>query len=208
MKLVKASYKAVKYACIKFHYAKSIPVNTHGYSVFNDENEWCGVILFGSGANNNICNEYGLRQGEVIELVRVALNGKQKKTSRCLGVAMRLLRKDLPLCKLLVSYADKDQDHLGVIYQATNWYYTYDTMTNKHDSSWIIKGERVHGRRISDMIKSKGGLKGLTRKEFITSKIDSKATPFVTKGKIKYIYPVDKSVVPLCKMLSKPYPKK
>ena len=34
MRLEKASYKAIKYACLNFHYAKSIPVNTFGYSVF------------------------------------------------------------------------------------------------------------------------------------------------------------------------------
>ena len=79
MRLEKASYKAIKYACMKFHYAKSVPVNVFGYSVFNDKNEWCGVILYGTGANNNISKQYNLKQGNVIELVRMALNGKQQK---------------------------------------------------------------------------------------------------------------------------------
>ena len=54
MRLEIASNKAIKYACMNFHYAKAVPVNTFGYSVFNDNNEWCGVILYGTGARPNI----------------------------------------------------------------------------------------------------------------------------------------------------------
>ena len=35
MRLEIASNKAIKYACLNFHYSKSVPVNTFGYSVFN-----------------------------------------------------------------------------------------------------------------------------------------------------------------------------
>jgi hypothetical protein len=208
MRLEKASYKAIKYACMNFHYAKAVPVNTFGYSVFNDKNEWCGVILYGSGANNNLANNYNLSQGQVIELVRIALNGKQESTSKSLAISIKIIKKDLPLIKLLVSYADKDQNHNGIIYQATNWYYTGTSMLNSTDSSWIIKGKRYHGRIISDWVKSKGGLNGLTRKQFLQKYYDVNAVEYVTKGKIKYLYPLDKSLIPLCKSLSKPYPKK
>ena len=78
-----ASYKAVKYACLNFHYAKSIPVNTFGYSVFNDENKWCGVVLFGLGASPYVSKSLGMNQGQAAELVRMALNGKQKNVSSC-----------------------------------------------------------------------------------------------------------------------------
>ena len=131
MKLEKASYKAVSFACLNFHYAKSIPVNTFGYSVFNDNNEWCGVVLYGTGANNNLASQYKLNQGNVIELVRMALNGKQESTSKALSLSLKLIKKDLPLCKLIISYADKDQNHNGTIYQATNWYYVGQSMVNE-----------------------------------------------------------------------------
>jgi hypothetical protein len=207
MRLEKASYKAIKYACLNFHYAKAVPVNTFGYSVFNDNNEWCGVILYGTGANNNLATQYKLNQGNVIELVRMALNSKQESTSKALSISLKLIKKDLPLVKLIVSYADKDQNHNGIIYQATNWYYTGTSMLNSTDSSWIINGKRYHGRIISDWVKSKGGLNGLSRKEFLIKYYDINAKEYITKGKIKYIYPIDKSLIPLCKSLSKPYPK-
>ena len=81
MILKKASHKAIKYACLKFHYSKSVPVNVLGFSVFNKKNEWCGCIVYGLGANNNLAKSFNEPQGSVIELVRMALNGKQESTS-------------------------------------------------------------------------------------------------------------------------------
>lgn len=192
---------------MNFHYAKAVPVNTFGYCVFNDKNEWCGVILYGTGANNNLATQYNLKQGNVLELVRMALNGKQESTSKALALSLKLIKKAMPLCKLVISYADKDQNHNGIIYQATNWYYVGTSMQNTTDSSWIIKGKRYHGRIISDWVKSKGGLNGLSRKEFLIKYYDKHAHEYVTRGKIKYLYPLDKNLIPLCKSLSKPYPK-
>ena len=189
MRLEKASYKAIKYACIKFHYAKSVPVNVFGYSVFNEKKEWCGVILFGSGANPHISKEYNLQQGQVIELVRMALNGKQGITSKVLSLSLKLIKKDIPLCKLIVSYADKGQDHLGIIYQATNWYFTDESDSSGREA--FYKGRWVHDR----------GPNQLPKEQRDKLKYRKKA------GKYKYIYPLDKSLVDMCKSLSKPYPK-
>lgn len=63
MRLTIANRKAIEYACMHFHYAKAVPVNTLGYNVYNDADEWCGVILYGTGANNNIAASFGLPQG-------------------------------------------------------------------------------------------------------------------------------------------------
>ena len=205
MRLELASNKAIKYSCLNFHYAKSVPVNTFAYSVFNDNNEWCGCVVFVTGSNNNIGSEYNLKQGQIIELVRMALNGKQETTSQVLAKAIKKVKKDVPLCKMIVSYADIDQSHKGIIYQATNWYFVGKVYENKTDSSWIINGKRIHGRRISDIIKQKGGLKGISRKDFILKNLDKNATEYVTKGKIKYLYPLCKEMKKLCETIKKPY---
>ena len=205
MRLEIASHKAIKYACMNFHYAKAVPVNTFGYSVFNDKNEWCGVILYGTGANNNLAMQYNLNQGNVLELVRVALNGKQESTSKSLAISLRLIKHKIPLCKLIISYADKDQNHNGIIYQATNWYYTGQSMLNKKDASYIIDGKRIHGKTISDKCKRYGLSKNIENAKKVYKA--KEVVEYITKGKIKYIYPLDKSLTPLCKSLSKPYPK-
>ena len=161
MRLTYATPKAIDYACKHFHYAKAVPVNTLGYNVYNDNGEWCGVVLFGSGANNKIGNEYSLNQGQVLELVRVALNGKQSCTSQVVAASLKHLHQDCPLCRLVVSYADCDQSHLGTIYQATNWVYVGTMMKDQHDSSWVVNGKRYHGRIISDWVRNRGGYKDL-----------------------------------------------
>lgn len=63
MKLTRATPQAVRYACMNYHYARAVPVNTIGYNVYNDADEWCGVVLYGTGANNQIGREYNLPQG-------------------------------------------------------------------------------------------------------------------------------------------------
>ena len=207
MRLAYATPKAIDYACKHFHYAKAVPVNTLGYNVYNDNGEWCGVVLFGSGANNKIGNEYSLNQGQVLELVRVALNGKQSCTSQVVAASLKHLHQDCPLCRLVVSYADCDQSHLGTIYQATNWVYVGTMMKDQHDSSWVVNGKRYHGRIISDWVRNRGGLQGLTRAEFIRKYYDANAYPYITKGKRKYLMPMDKKMRKQIEPLRKPYPK-
>ena len=196
MRLEKASYKAIKYACMNFHYAKTVPVNTFGYSVFNEKDEWCGVILYGTGAANNIAMPFNLNQGQVLELVRMALNGKQESTTKAMSISLKILNKYLPNVKLIVSYADSEQGHMGIIYQATNWIYIgYSTDTNL-----IINGKREHRRTL-------GSRYGTSSIEKLKQK-GLKVELIKTKPKWKYIYPIDKSLIHFCKSLSKPYPKK
>ena len=189
MRLEKASYKAIKYACLNFHYAKALPVNVFGYSVFNDNNEWCGVVLYGSGASANIGKPYGLGQGEVIELVRMALNGKQGITTKVMALSMKLIKKDAPLCKMLISYADKWQGHYGIIYQATNWFFIGNSQAQANVLD-PITGQELHKR---SAVGKYGSCKGLKYGEI--------------KYKYKYIYPLNKTLIPLCESLKKPYPK-
>lgn len=196
MRLEKASRKAIVYACMNFHYAKTIPVNVFGYSVFNNKNEWCGVILYGTGAANNIGMPFGLSQGQVLELVRMALNGKQESTTKAMSISLKLLNKYIPNIKLVVSYADSEQGHYGTIYQATNWFYTgYSTDTNL-----IINGKREHRRTL-------GSRYGTSSFEKLKEK-GYKVEVIKTKPKWKYIFPIDKSLLSMCRQLSKPYPKK
>jgi hypothetical protein len=193
MKLEKASYKSIKYACMNFHYAKSIPstrAKVNGYAVFNDKNEWCGVIIFSGGASANMGSPFGLKFGQYAELVRMALNGKQSSTSKVMSLAIKLFKKDNPLVKLLISYADKGQNHIGVIYQATNWYFIDESISSGTDI--FYKGIWRHDRNLNELPK----------------KILNELPKRKRSGKYKYIYPLDKSIIPLCKSLAKPYPKK
>jgi len=198
MRLEKASGKAMRYACLNFHYSKSVPVIQLGYSVFNDNDEWCGVIMYSYGANPRIAKEYRLVQGQVIELVRVALNGKQECTSQALGKSLKLLKQDAPAVKLVVSFADRNHDHIGTIYQATNWFYIDERSSER---GIMLKGKLTHRRSV-------GKRYGNTSIEWVRQNIDKNAEIILGKTKIKYIYVLDKKLLPKIKELSKPYPKK
>jgi len=189
MRLEKASYKAVKYACLKFHYAKTVPVTNISYSVFNNKNEWCGVICYGLGANFALGRAYGVVSGQFLELTRMALNGKQESTSKAMAISIKLLKKNKPLVKVLISYADKGQKHLGIIYQATNWLFVEQT-----ESSGIevyYKGKWRHSRILGSVSKNN----------------QSKIKKRKKSGKYKYIYPLTKELKDRCLELKKPYPK-
>ena len=188
MRLEKASYKAIKYACLNFHYAKAVPTYSIGYSVFNNKKEWCGVVLFGGGASVNMPTKFNLRSGQYLELNRMALNGKQLSTSKVLSTAIKLIKKECPTVQMLFSYADKGQEHKGIIYQATNWYYIENIESS--GTEYLLNGIWKHDRGRYNW------------------GVDFKKLPKRKKaGKHKYIYPLDKTLLPLCRSLSKPYPK-
>ncbi len=196
--LTLANYNAVKYACMNYHYAKRVPISAVAFNVYED-GEWCGVIVYGYGANPHIAAIYDKWPGQVLELVRVALNGKQKITSECVALSLKELKKYCPLVDLVVSYADVDQGHVGTIYQATNWMYV-GPMNEGTRSDFIIKGKSMHPRSVG----AKGWKVSL---EWIRTNIDKNATQNITKGKHKYIYPMNKKMRKKVKDLAQEYPK-
>ena len=157
MRITKATSKAINYACKNFHYSKSVPAVQFAYNIYNDKDEWCGVIVYGGGVNNNLPKSFGKNAGEVLELERVALNGKQETTSKAVAMSLKQLHKDNPLCQIVVSFSDHRQKHLGTIYQATNWIYQGLAVTN--DTQYFYKGKWTHERTINarpdrDMLKA------------------------------------------------------
>ena len=198
LRLTLANSEAIKYACMNFHYAKRVPVSAIAFNIYED-GIWCGVIVYGWGANPHIASIYNKWSGQVLELVRVALNGKQKTTSECLAASLKELKKYAPCVDLVVSYADMDQGHQGIIYQATNWVYV-GLMNEGSKSNFIIKGEKVHPRSV-------GGRNWKVSLEWIRLNIDKNATQEVTKGKHKYLYPMSKKMRKQIKSLSVEYPK-
>lgn len=191
MKITRANTKAINYACKNFHYSKSVPTVQYGYNIYNDNDEWCGVILYGGGANNNMPKSFGKNAGEVLELVRVALNGKQETTSKAVALSLRQLHKENPLCQMVVSYADHRQRHLGTIYQATNWIYLGKSITS--DTQYFFKGKWTHERTINSQ-KNKNQLKMILPKR-------------KNSNKFKYIFCFNKRERKKYLKVALPYPK-
>ena len=201
MRLTNANRKAVVYACRNYHYSKCAPAGIqYAYNVYNADNDWCGVVLFSGGANRNIGSPFGLKYGEVLELTRVALNGKQETTSKAVAMALKRLKRDDPLCKLVVSYADIDQDHYGIIYQATNWIYLGDM---KGQEYFIINGRHVHKKNLA-----RSGETLSESFERVKRYKDPSAKRVMSKGKRKYVFCFEKKMRKKYLKQAKPYPKR
>lgn len=190
MRLEIASHKAIKYACLNFHYAKIVPLTGIAFNVYNNNNEWCGCITFGGGASYKLGMSYGLVSGQFLELTRMALNGKQESTSKAMSIAIKLIKKNYPLVKLLFSYADKGQNHKGIIYQATNWYLVDESESS--GTEIFYKGRWRHNRILGTL----------------SNKLKNEIPKRKKSGKYKYVYPLTDKLKLICEEKKKPYPKK
>lgn len=200
LKINWASYDAAKYACKNWHYSKVIPVGKLVKIGAWEDDKFIGCVIFGRGANNNMLKPFGLNADEGCELVRIALKKHETPVSKIISFALKFLKKQSPELRLVVSYADADQNHYGVIYQATNW--IYDGLKNENTKgAFIINGKKTHPKSVH----SKGVKQTLLA---VQKYLDPCATIFYTKGKHRYLMPLDILMRQKIALLSKPYPKK
>lgn len=190
LKVAFCSYEAAKYACQNYHYSKTIPASKLVKIGVWENEEFIGAVIFGLGANNNLGKPYGLPSLECCELVRVALKEHQSPVTQIVSRSINLLKNHCVGLKLIISYADTAQNHLGVIYQAGNWIYVGRM---KQPTEYILKGKRMHGRTLSSM----GGVKKYPEARAVKG-----------SSKHKYLYPLDKKTRKQISRLSLPYPKK
>src|SRR3989304_3384358 len=100
------SYEAAKYAVEHWHYSGDLPVGkTVKIGVWEDE-KYIGCVIYSLGANKHIGHPYGLTQQEVCELTRVALSKHKTPTSKIVSMSLKMLKKQSPGLKLVVSYAN------------------------------------------------------------------------------------------------------
>lgn len=132
-----------------------------------------GCVLFSSGANNNIAKPFYLTQHEVCELTRVALTKHKSEVTKIVSIAIRMLRKKETALKLIVSYADPEQGHDGIIYKAGNWEYLGQTSPI---NMTILNGKKIHNKTIHETFGTRAGLPAIT-----------------VRGKHKFCYWLDKS---------------
>ena len=129
----------------KKHYAKRIPHICFAFGLYKDK-DLIGVITYGIPASDALCrgicgDNY---KHMVLELNRLCLQ-ENKKNEASILVSHSL--KLLPKPKIIVSYADTSQNHVGYIYQATNFLYT--GMSTKR-TEWRMKGSNKHSKTITE----------------------------------------------------------
>lgn len=112
----------------------------------NETNDIAGVIVYGTPSSSTL--RAGLcgveEKNNVIELTRLWIkDGTPKNTeSFLIGNTLSRVNKEI-----IVSFAEIQQGHLGIVYQATNWIYT--GLSAKR-TNWQITGINKHSQTIAD----------------------------------------------------------
>ena len=193
-----ATHEAAKFACLNWHYSKAVPKAKLVKVGAWENGKFIGVVIFSYGANQNLGNPYGCSMQECVELTRIALTKHETPVSKIMALAFMFLKKQSPGIRLLVSYADLDQGHHGGIYQATNWVYEGLCGVGSQ-AAYIINGEKLHNKTVYDRYG--------TRAYDQIKKIHPTMELFYTKGKHKYLLPLDAAMREQIAPLAKPYPK-
>ena len=120
------------------------------------DNVLYGVIMYGTPSSAPLRRGIaGLEHASnVIELTRLWIDDRVPKNgeSYLIGRTLRYLNKEI-----VVSFADTSQNHLGIVYQATNWIYT--GLSAKR-TNWTVEGmEGKHGQTIADKYKTSKEIK-------------------------------------------------
>lgn len=195
LKIDWASHEAAKYACENWHYSKSIPFGKSVKIGAWENNKFIGAVIFAQGTNKSLVTQYGLTMHEGCELCRVAFTKHKTPISKILSIAIKFLKKSNPKLKLLVSFADTAQNHIGIVYQASNWLYLG---SSKSKEEYFIDGKWTHCRQVHDKY-------GCVGKKFLQLNPHVKTRPAGIKH--KYVYLLSNDIKLKFMELKKPYPK-
>lgn len=198
LKLAWCSFEAASYACRTWHYSCTIPAGKLIKVGVWEGGRFIGAVVFGRGANNNIGSRYGLAQTEVCELVRIALNSHVTPVSRIAALAVRMLRRNSPGLRLIVSYADPKRGHHGGIYQAGNWTYAGPSGAQRE---LIVNGAPMHKR-------SANSRWGTASPKQLTAKTGLRVEYGQEQWKHTYLLPLDAGMRSTVAPLARPYPKR
>src|ERR1035437_9008280 len=116
-------HAAAKYAVTNWHYSKSMPAGKIIKIGAWENGIFVGCVLFSHGSNRHIGTAYGCTELQCCELVRVALTTHATPVTRIIAIALKMLSKQSPGLRLVISYADCDQNHHGGIYAGGGWTY-------------------------------------------------------------------------------------
>ena len=115
-------YKIAKKMIIENHYSHRMS-NKQVALGFYYEKKLNLVIIYGSSATARM--KKSLPNPNYMELTRLFSfdwAGKNME-SYCIGQSIKYIKGNFPNIKVLISFADPEQGHVGYIYQATNWIY-------------------------------------------------------------------------------------
>lgn len=127
------------------HYSRRASVFWEAFALV-EEGLIVGVVVYGQPSppvQRFAFKDRGFRLYELSRLV--VQTAKANAASFLVGRSLRMLSGQP---SAVVSYADTEWGHAGIVYQATNWLYT--GATKSHDHAYIVEGKRVHPMTLRD----------------------------------------------------------
>ena len=185
----KVSRKCITSFIETWHYSKSINgcIADYCYALHDDSSNMKGAMLYGRMAMANQWKRFGDAPEDIIELRRLCCMDDTPKNAESffIGRSLRMLKKEWG-GKTVVSYADKEYNHVGTIYKASNFKQIDDT---KGARVIDYDGKLYHDKTIRT--KYKGTLKPFAKR--VKDALDSgEAFYKKTAGKHTYIYNLDR----------------
>jgi len=178
----------------RFHYSHKCTQNSQlHFGVFLN-NRLEGALQFGPSIDKRrMAQNLNIGFNEFLELNRMALSDRCPKNSesRALGICLRIIKKQYPHLKLIVSFADACQCGDGTIYRASGFILT---AINKNTTMYKLPNGKIFAdiglRASSNNLKKEVGY--ITGEKFSTFLKRSKAEKL--KGnQLRYIYLIDKT---------------
>ncbi|ASU00231.1 hypothetical protein [Aeromonas phage AS-zj] len=198
--------KEIKEFVEAHHYSHNINglKTSYCFRIDDKNGKLVGSVIFGQ-LSTTAWKKFSDKEDDVLELRRLVLLDELPHNSESwvIGSCLRILKK-LKTHKVVISYADPFHDHVGIIYQATNWIYVGETPKDK-----LLKtpdGKLYHSRALRT--KYKGMLKPFAQR-LQYMKNNGLLEEVVVPGKHSYVYPLVhiKKLDKVNQMEQKQYPK-
>ena len=141
--LREVSSETAKDMIVKYHYSHKWTLCRIAYGIYyktdNDakffdakEEHLIGVVVYGQPVGRSAAASVSELIGihEVFELTRLFIHDGYGRNieSYCVAQTLRMVKKDFPQLKAVISYADGEQGHKGIIYQASGFHYQGNSM--------------------------------------------------------------------------------
>ena len=192
LKVDRATHAAAKYACENWHYSRCTPKFKQVWIGAWERGQFIGVVAFGRSSTPYLGTQFNLETTECAELTRIALKNHETPVSQIMARAIKMIKKQSPGMRLLVSLADPGQGHNGAIYQATNWIY-------------VGRSSRMTQYYFREKWRNDSSLMRHLQK---FPKLKTQLPVRSIEGKHKYLMPLDKEMRKRILPLSRPYPKR
>jgi hypothetical protein len=169
-------YQTATAIIVEKHYLHRKAPCSHAFGLFDTENRIVGVVMYGVSPSSTllkgVCGPDEWQN--VYELTRLWVDDSVPKNGESFLIGNSINKLDR---EIIVSYADSSQEHIGYVYQATNFIYT--GLSSKFKDPKVKGLENQHHATYAN---------GLTNKEVI-EKFGADNVYFVERPrKHRYVY--------------------